>query len=289
MKVLLTGASGFIGRHVLNALLHKGIQVISVGRSRPDAGGGFIEVDLLKSHDFHPLLNEVKATHLLHLAWYAEHGKYWTSPLNLRWTEATMRLTEAFCATGGKHVVIAGTCAEYDWSCGYCREDSTPAKPSTLYGIAKDATRRLAMAVCSQHGVTCTWGRVFLPFGPGEPQARLIPSLRAVFQGRREPFGVNGDAYRDFLHVEDVAEAFSVLLRHSAPGVYNISSGQPVLLGDIVRVLATTFGGDPQNVLRLASDRTGDPVFFLGDNAKLKALGWANRFSTIEYLSSCNC
>lgn len=96
-----------------------------------------------------------------HLAWYAEHGKYWDSPLNLRWTEATVRLVEAFCMAGGQQVVISGTCAEYDWTHGYCREDCTPIDPATLYGIAKDATRRLVMAICGQYQVPCAWGAGF--------------------------------------------------------------------------------------------------------------------------------
>lgn len=143
MRVLLTGASGFIGRYVLRTLQHHGIEVISVGRARSQPSVLFIEADLLSLTDFGPLLQQAKATHLLHLAWYAEHGKYWTSPLNLRWTEATTRLVEAFCVTGGHQVVIAGTCAEYDWAHGYCREESTPLNPVTLYGTAKDATRRV--------------------------------------------------------------------------------------------------------------------------------------------------
>lgn len=276
MKVLLTGASGFLGRHVLECLHRQRIATLAIGRRPPSAGLGadFIAVDLLDAPDLDDICQAAGATHLLHLAWYAEHGQYWTSPLNLRWTDATVRLVEAFCRAGGRQVVVAGTCAEYDWSYGYCREDTTPLNPATLYGAAKDATRRLIVAVCDQAQVPCAWGRIFLPFGDGEAFARLIPSLIAVFRGLREPFGVNADAYRDFLHASEVAEGFMTLCRTEASGAYNISSGQPTQIGELVRALARRYDADPQAVLVLGTNRIGEPPLLVGESLKLRGLGW---------------
>ncbi len=286
MKVLLTGARGFLGRHVLDILRRQNIDTVMLGRHRPTDStfGDFIEADFLAAPDFSELVKASGASHLLHLAWYAEHGKYWASPLNLRWVEATTRLVEAFCGAGGKQVVIAGTCAEYDWSHGYCREDSTPLNPATLYGTAKDVVRRLAMAVCAQHQVPCAWGRVFLPFGTGEAGQRLIPSLIEVFRGKRPPFAVNAPAYRDFLHATDVAEGFIALLRSGASAAYNISSGQPVQLGHVVRELARLLDTDPQAVLDFTAERPGEPPLLVGENLKLKALGWQPAFSLAQGL-----
>jgi nucleoside-diphosphate-sugar epimerase len=286
MKVLLTGASGFLGRYVLNALQHHGIEVVAVGRTRPQAAVPFLEADLLGLTDFSSLVRNAQATHLLHLAWYAEHGKYWTSMLNLRWVEATIRLVEAFSASDGQQVVIAGTCAEYDWTPGYCREDSTALNPDTLYGIAKDATRRLVMAICAQHQVSCAWGRIFLPFGRGESESRLIPSLIKVFQGERPPFGVNAMAFRDFLHASDVAEGFVRLLSHGASGAYNVSSGEPTRLAAVVTTVANLIGADPRPVLALATERPGEPPLLVGENLKLKGLGWQPAFDFSQGLDT---
>lgn len=274
MRVLLTGASGFIGRYVLSALQQHGIEMVAVCRTRPQPSVPFIEADLLNACDFAHLLQQARATHLLHLAWYAEHGKYWTSPMNLRWLEATTRLVEAFCAVGGQQVVMAGTCAEYDWTHGYCREDSTSLNPATFYGTAKDATRRLVMAVCAQHQVPCAWGRIFLPFGQGESTSRLIPSLIEVFQGARAPFGVNAHAYRDFLHASDVAEGFVRLLTTEASGAYNVCSGEPRRLDEVVTTLASLLGADPTPVLALTTERPGEPPLLVGESLKLRSLGW---------------
>jgi nucleoside-diphosphate-sugar epimerase len=220
----------------------------------------------------------------LHLAWYTEYGKYWTSPLNLRWMEATVRLVEAFCHAGGQQVVVAGTCAEYDWSYGYCQEDSTPLNPTTLYGIAKDATRRLVMAVCAQQEVPCAWGRLFYPFGGGEAQQRLIPSLIGALQGQQPAFGVAALDYRDFLHASDAAEGFVALLRSGATGQYNISSGQPVQIGQLTRELAMLLAVDPKPILALTTERPGEPVLLVGENLKLKGLGWQPGYSLAEGL-----
>jgi len=188
-------------------------------------------------------------------------------------------LVEAFCHFGGKKVVVAGSCAEYDWSYGYCREDLTPLNPHSLYGVAKDATRRLTMAVCAEHDVSCAWGRIFLPYGRGEDSRRLIPSLGRVFMAKSPPFGVNGAAYRDFLHASDLAEGFISLLQDEAVGAYNICSGRPVGISEVVRQIAESLKADPQIVLELSSERPGEPALLVGDNQKLKALGWRARNS----------
>ena len=285
MRVLLTGASGFLGNYVLSQLAQQGVETIVVGRTRPAGyAGNFILADLLHMDDYSTIVQSAKATHLLHLAWYAEHGKYWTSSLNLRWLEASVHLAEAFCVGGGQKVVVAGTCAEYDWSYGYCREDSTPLNPATLYGTAKDATRRLLAAICSLYHVPCAWGRVFLPFGTGEARERLLPSLIEVFQGKRPPFGVYATAYRDLLHASDVADGFVTLLRGDATGPYNVCSGEPIRLAEVVCELARLMNADPQAVLSLTAERSGDPRLLVGENLKLKQLGWRPALSLVQGL-----
>ncbi|MBS4019521.1 NAD(P)-dependent oxidoreductase [Azonexus hydrophilus] len=275
MRVLLTGANGFIGRHLLSQLKNADINTVVVGRSRPDAyKGDYIEADLLQTQCCNQLVQSAEATHLIHLAWYTEHGQYWSSPLNLRWLEASVRLVDSFCAVGGKKVIAAGTCAEYDWEFGFCREDSTPLNPATLYGTAKDATRRLLEMICKNHQTQFVWARMFLPYGKGEDRHRLIPALFEVFQGKRPPFGVNANAYRDFLHVKDVANAFIQLLLSDAEGNYNIASGQPTQIAEIVYAIANVFNSNPHVVLDLSSNRPGEPEILIGDSQKLRMLGW---------------
>ena len=283
MRVLITGASGFIGGYVLKCLQSSNIDAVVVGRTRP-AGylGDFIKTDLLEISDFNNLISNANASHLIHLAWYAEHGSYWSSSLNLRWVESTIKLAEAFCLAGGKHIVAAGTCAEYDWTYGYCIEEKTPLKPATLYGTSKDAARRLLMSLCAIHKVTCAWARIFMPYGPGEDTRRLIPTLNDVFNLKLPPFAVGSYSFRDLLHVEDVASGFISLLDSRAQGEFNICSGNPTQISEVIKLLANARNQDPRILLDHSVSRIGEPLILVGDNRKLTMLGWAAKHKLAE-------
>ena len=278
MKVLLTGASGFIGRHLAKKLSHNGTDYLTIGR-HPTDNHKNVRFDLLSSEDLLPILKKIKPTHLIHLAWYAEHGKYWESPLNIDWLMATTRLIEAFCQSGGKHALVAGTCAEYDWRYGFCVEDLTPLNPGTLYGTAKNTTHSLSSYICSNYGVGLSWARIFFPYGAGESRKRLIPSLFDVFCTEKKPFGVNKHVYRDLLHVSDVAEAINLCSTKETEGAVNICSGQPLRLESIVSTVASLCNRTPDGVLSLESNRVGEPLLLVGDKQKLKNLGWEQKVS----------
>ncbi len=273
MKVMLTGATGFVGRYVAQELERQEIEYVSVQRGMT-SNHPAIQMDLIGTGELEELFQKFKPTHLIHMAWYAEHDKYWDSELNLQWVLSTKRLVEAFCSSGGQHVVVTGTCAEYDWTHGYCVEDVTPLKPNSLYGICKDTTRRVIELVVEKHGVSMSWGRVFFPYGSGEAPQRLIPSLFKVFKGEVLPFGVNARSYRDLIHVEDAARALLVCAQSKFVGAVNICSGKPVQISEIVNVVSRLNNCDPEIILKLAPKNQEKNYFLVGDNKKLKSLGW---------------
>lgn len=285
MRVAVTGATGFVGRYVVKALIAQGHDVLVVGRSAPAENHRltFIRSDLL-ARDSHSWIADYQPSHLLHLAWYAEHGKFWTSPLNLDWCDATVRLTTAFCEHGGERIVIAGSCAEYDWSFGYCREEITPTNSTTLYGIAKDSARRMAEEICQTHGVPLAWGRIFFPFGPGENTQRLIPSIIHTLLGWRPPFEINTRHWRDLLPVENVADGFVFLLNQRASGVFNVCSGTPVQLGEIIKFLGIVLDKEPEPLLARTVHQKDTPRFLVGDNIALLTLGWQPKYDLWDRL-----
>jgi nucleoside-diphosphate-sugar epimerase len=273
MRVILTGSTGFVGRYVARELERQGLEYFGIQRGMV-SDSRTIQMDLLGNNELMALFQKLKATHLVHVAWYAEHGKYWNSDLNLEWISATKRLVEAFCSSGGKHVVITGTCAEYDWSHGHCLEDVTPLNPNTLYGICKDTTRRVIELVVEKHGASMSWARVFFPYGPGEASQRLIPSLFKAFKGEILPFGVNASSYRDLLHVEDAARAVLACTQSNFVGAVNICSGTTVQISKVVDAVAKINNCDPGIILKLAPKKQETTHFLVGENKKLRSLGW---------------
>ena len=274
-RVLVTGASGFIGRHALEPLLHQNFEVHAVARSaRPlDAPPQvhWHRADLLAASEQDALLAQLAPTHLLHLAWYAEPGRFWTSAENLRWAAATITLVHAFAGYGGRRAVIAGTCAEYRWGDpGLCIEGVTPLEPTTLYGSAKHTTHKLLQAAAATLGVELAWGRVFFLYGPHEPSVRLVASVaRGLLLGERVATG-DGTQIRDLMYVVDVAEAFAAVLDSTLIDAVNIASGEGAPLRKVIAAIgAATHGKHLLDIGALAR-RPDDPDELVADVTRLR-------------------
>lgn len=247
-RVLVTGGQGIVGRHAVAALLARGVDVHVIGRSEgrpsllPDAVQ-WHRLNLL-SEDPRPLIERVKPDALLHLAWVTEHGKFWWAPENLDWVAASLRLLKAFAEAGGKRVVMAGSCAEYDWlhlGDGICNAN-TPLGSPFLYGAAKDALRQTAASYCRHAGMAFTWGRIFLLYGDGEPPSRFVPSvIRALKEGGTARVS-HGKQVRDLMSTHDCGRAFAELLMSPVEGALNVASGEGIALAEVVQCIHTLIG-----------------------------------------------
>jgi nucleoside-diphosphate-sugar epimerase len=290
MRVLLTGGSGFIGRTCQLALAERQVELHLVCRSRPPtvvAGAIVHEMDLFDSVRTEALLADVRPTHLVHVAWVTTPGEYWTSPLNLRWLAASAELLRAFVAHGGRRAVIAGTCAEYDWSRpGVCDETTTPVAPATLYGTCKDALRRAAERFAETAGFSAAWGRIFFPYGPGESPRRLVASVARSLLAGQPARCTAGTQVRDFVHVRDVGGALTALLLSDVRGAVNIGSGSPVTLADVVRGIANVVGRpDLVELGALPTPATEPPVLVAGTRRLFDEVGWRPSVPLVEGLA----
>jgi nucleoside-diphosphate-sugar epimerase len=271
-RVLVTGATGFIGRHALAPLQALGFEVHAAAR-RPgtDAGVTWHEADLLAPGAAERLVGACEPTHLLHLAWYAEPGRFWSAPVNLAWTEASLALYRAFAERGGRRAVLAGTCAEYDWSAGLCVEDETPLRPTSLYGACKQAVGSAVDAYGALHGPSTAWGRVFFLYGPGEHPARLVASVAGALRAGERVAVTHGRQVRDFLHVADVAGAFAALVRREdVRGAVNVASGDAVSLRDVLGELAAALGGADLIDFGARAADPSEPPTILADVRRLR-------------------
>lgn len=274
-RVLVTGAGGFVGRPLVEALRRGGAEVHAVHRpGREPAAVPGVQVhalDLLDAAATTALVAELAPERLVHLAWYVEPGSYWSAPENLDWIAASLHLLRVFALAGGSRALITGTCAEYDWSVrGPLCEGHTPTQPHTLYGVSKDALRRVAWAFAQGQGLQLAWARLFFLYGPGEPAGRLVPALaRALLAGERAPT-TEGRQVRDFIHVDDVADALAALLWSSATGAVNIGTGEGVTVAEVADLIGLATGRGELIERGALAGAPGDPPRLVADVHRLR-------------------
>jgi nucleoside-diphosphate-sugar epimerase len=287
-RILVTGASGFVGRQTLAPLVRRGYQVhgVSRGEATPNAREVvWHHCDLFDPVAIRALIETVQPTHLLHLAWCAVPGAYLMSPDNLEWVTASIRLARAFSEYGGRRIVVAGTSAEYDWRYGYCTEDVTPLAPTTLYGTAKHALHLMLEQFATQVGISCAWARLFFLYGPFERPGRLVSTVvEGLRDGRQVPC-THGTQLRDFLHVADAGDALAAVADSDVRGAINIASGEPVSVKQIVDRIALRFGR--QDLVRFGAIESTDAPFVIARVDRLRReIGWAPRRSLDEGLAN---
>lgn len=286
MRILLTGTTGFIGSHVARQLLDAGHEVDGVLVAGDPTGRiddildriHRIDIDLRDTTAMQAAVARIRPDCAIHLAWYAVPGKYWTSPENLDCVAMSLALARALSDAGCRKLVAAGTCAEYDWAYGTMSESETPLKPPSLYGVAKDATRRLLEAFCAQAGMGFAWARFFFLYGPFEPPERLMPAVIGSLLQGREALCSEGMQRRDFLHVADVASAVVRLTRDDAQGIYNIGSGAAPPVKDFILQAAEKIGRADLVRLGARKGAVEAPLVQAVTERLWGELGWRPRF-----------
>jgi nucleoside-diphosphate-sugar epimerase len=236
--------------------------------------------DLLDGASVKNLVQSVRPTHLLHLAWSIPPGKWAAAPENVQWVEASVNLSRRFAEHGGERFVGAGSCLEYDWNYGYCTERLTPRKPQTIYGVCKNAVYEVVSAFGAVAGFTTAWGRIFFLYGPYEHPDRLVASvIRSLIAG--EPARCShGNQIRDYLYAADVADALVTLLESDAQGAVNIGSGQPVALKDLVMRIGQALGrADLIQLGAIPAAATDTPLVVANVDRLRNEIRWTPRHS----------
>ncbi|PKQ09545.1 MAG: NAD(P)-dependent oxidoreductase [Alphaproteobacteria bacterium HGW-Alphaproteobacteria-12] len=285
MRVLLTGASGFVGRAAIAPLVASGCDLHAVSRRAPADGQGahWHRADLLKADETRALIAELRPEIVLHLAWCVEHGRFWTDPANLDWIAATMTLARAAAQAGASRFVAAGTCYEYDWpEAGDCNERDTPLAGHTLYDTSKDATRRVLEAFCADRAMSFAWARLFFLYGPGEAQARLVASLARALTREEEAPMSRGLAIRDFIDVRDAGAALSALALSQVTGPVNIGTGKEIGVAELALKLGELSGRPDLVRLGALPDRIGEPPRIVADIGRLRSEVGYSPSTTLE-------
>ncbi|MEG4851312.1 NAD(P)-dependent oxidoreductase [Microcoleus sp. B5-D4] len=284
-KVLVTGATGFIGRHTIAPLTAAGFEVHAVTSKIPlnsrDVNGKccWHSMNLLDPMQVKNLVSTVKPTHLLHFAWYNIPGKCLVAEENFLWVQASLELLRHFREQGGERVVMAGSALEYDWNYGYCSEVLTPRNPHTAYGVCKNTLQEMLKAYAEITKLSSAWGRVFNVYGPYDHPKRLVSSVILSLSKNEPALCSDGNQLRDYLYVEDVANAFVKLLEGNVTGEINIASGKPVAVKEIIYKIASKLG--KTNLVKLGSilASSGEPNLFVANISRLSGeLGFLPKY-----------
>jgi UDP-glucuronate decarboxylase len=291
MRVLLTGATGFIGSHVARRLVTAGCEVHALIRPGSDPWRlrdvlpslALVPCDLFAARERLEHLDRIRPELCLHLAWYAEPGKYWTSPENLRFVSTSLELANELAGLGCKRFVGAGTCAEYDTDHGYLSEMS-PILPRSLYAASKLGVWLILEQLAKETGMEVAWLRFFYQYGPYEDRRRLVPAvIRALLRGETARTTA-GAQVRDMLHIEDVAAAVWAVARSNLTGPVNIGSGQPVTVRQIVEAIGRLLHRPDLLALGALPYSASEFMFVCANNRRLRETGWTPRFDLDEGL-----
>jgi dTDP-6-deoxy-L-talose 4-dehydrogenase (NAD+) len=272
MIVLLTGATGFVGRQVLHALVEQGCRVRAVVRQGKQVVPSSAIESVITSPD---IFAESAAwwadacrgiDTIIHVAWYAEPGQYLQSPKNQECLLGTLRLAQGAIDANVRRFVGIGTCFEYDLNAGHLSVE-TPLKPSTPYAEAKAAAFNALTQQFPQQGVEFVWCRLFYLYGEGEDARRLVPYVHARLQAG-EPAELScGTQVRDFLDVREAGRMIAEAALGPVQGPVNICSGTPVTVRQLAERIADEYGR--RDLLRFGAraDNPVDPPVVVGVRA----------------------
>jgi GDP-4-dehydro-6-deoxy-D-mannose reductase len=286
MRILVTGAGGFVGRHLLPNLLGAGHEVIAASHApwEPEVPVTTEVFDVRDKGRAGEVLGRYRPEAVIHLAAQASMRRSWeavdeTFAVNVTGASNVM---EAALEAGGPRVLIVGTGQQYGPS-NHPLKESDPLQPSSPYGVSKVAQELVGALYRRHFGLQLITARSFNHTGPGQSTEYAVGAFSAqiaeIERGERPPRLSVGwlESRRDFLDVRDVVNAYRLLVEQGEPGeVYNVASGRAHRIGDLLDTLLEVAGlTDTVEVLAAPAPRAGDPEVLVGDSSKLRdEVGW---------------
>jgi len=286
-EILITGATGFIGRNVTAEMVRRGYTVYAPSITPLQIQDEKIiqcNLDFFDRDTVRAFMEKHEFTDFIHLAWYVGKGLHGHN-LNLDWLSISLDMLKWFKENGGKRYLMAGSVSEYDFSYGYFSEDKTPITNHSIYGKTKAALDIVGYQYASQNEIDFKTARIFNVYGPFEKPERLMPSV-ILSCLRNEDIKVSDCVKQvDYLHVYDMAMGIVTLFESDMTGAVNISSGEAVRLRQIVEKIRE-FSGSKSKIIWGAVPPSYDDPFVCGNNEKLRSLEWQPRFSLDEGLKN---
>ena len=278
MRILVTGATGFIGNQVVKELLKSNVEVVATSRSEEKAQRYpwvskviYVPCDLNESQeDFFSFFERPDS--LIHLAWEGlpNYKELFHFERNV---PTSYNFIKNMVQHGLSDLVVTGTCLEYGMQNGCLKED-LETKPKTPYGLAKDTLRKYLEQLCIRYPVTFKWVRLFYVYGQGQRNTSLLSQLEVAIQRGEKTFNMSGgEQLRDYLPVETVAEYIATIaVQKKVQGIINCCSGRPVSILKFVEQYLKEKAYSIKLNLGYYSYPDYEPMAFWGDNSKLQRI-----------------
>jgi nucleoside-diphosphate-sugar epimerase len=237
-KIIVTGATGFVGQHLIPQLLKHHFEVLAIARDKKKASRfdwfeqvDFCSIDLHQTHDVRvPNLEEYN---VIHLAWQGlpNYKSMMHFEKNL---PASYAFLKHMVTNGVKKILVTGTCFEYGLQNG-ALSVSSRKDPQNTYGFAKETLRRSLLYLQESHPFTLQWARLFYMYGVGQNSNSLIAQLNKAIDNKDPVFNMSGgEQLRDYLSIEEVAHQLTRLFVSERSGEFNICSGTPISVRRLV-------------------------------------------------------
>lgn len=277
-KILVTGATGFIGQHVINQLLSiESMRIVATSRTEPSVEQAswlpkvqFIPFDIaVASADKDLFAYFGKPDVVIHLAWSGLPDYRSMAHLDTYWLQHYRFLTNLL-ANGLTNLTITGTCLEYGLQSG-CLSENLPTLPTTAYGLAKDTLRKALELYAADRNVSFKWLRLFYMYGRGQNPKSLLAQVEAAALRGDATFNMSkGEQLRDYLPITDVASTIvQAAMKQDVNGVFNVCSGQPIAVRTLVERFMQERNYQLQLNLGYYPYPDYEPLAFWGNNQKL--------------------
>lgn len=279
MRVLITGVSGFVGSRLAPRLVARGDRVFGTFIHEPPRleGVDLHEIDLLDRPGLDRIVSEAAPEAIIHLAGLSHVGKSWSCPgdyfrVNVLGSENLLRAAPGCRLLAASSAEIYGPVPEEEQPI----DEDRPVAPPSPYALTKAAMERLVLA---QDAIIV---RSFNIVGPGQVADFALPAFAAqlaAIRSGRQPASLrvgNLSARRDFVHLDDAVEAYTLLLDRGVAGkIYNLGSGVAHSIEDAVQRLIRVSGVEPRIEVDPERFRPVDLPLLLADNSRLRSLGWS--------------
>ncbi|KAB2891584.1 MAG: NAD(P)-dependent oxidoreductase [Desulfobulbaceae bacterium] len=269
--ILLTGATGFVGRQILKALIASGLRVrlvIRSGNEQEFVGRKGIE-SIVTTNDlfseqcewFSKICTGIDT--VIHCAWYVDPTDYQYSTKNIDCLIGSLNFAKGAALSSVSRFIGIGTCFEYDVSAGKL-SIHTPIKPATPYASTKAALFFALSHFFPTQKVSFAWCRLFYLFGEGERSDRFIPYLRSKLKCGEVAELTNGYQIRDYLDVSIAARMIVEIALGTQTGPFNICSGHPITIREMAEKIAEEYGRKDLLKFGARQENIFDPLFIVG-------------------------